>query len=35
VKQNLEGRKLLGKPRRRWEFNIKIDLKEIICETPD
>jgi hypothetical protein len=23
-----EGRRLLGRPRRRWEDNIKIDLRE-------
>jgi len=25
----LEGKKLLGRPRRRWEDNIKMDLQEI------
>jgi hypothetical protein len=25
----LEGKKPLGRPRRRWEDNIKIDLKEV------
>jgi hypothetical protein len=24
-----EGKRPLGKPRRRWEVNIKIDLREI------
>jgi hypothetical protein len=24
-----EGRRLLGKPRRRWEDNIKMDLREV------
>jgi hypothetical protein len=24
-----EGKRPLGRPRRRWEFNIKLDLKEI------
>jgi hypothetical protein len=24
-----EGKRLLGRPRRRWEDNIKMDLKEI------
>jgi hypothetical protein len=24
---NLEGKRPLGKPRRRWEFNIKMELK--------
>jgi hypothetical protein len=26
---NVKGTKLLGRPRRRWEDNIKIDLREI------
>jgi hypothetical protein len=25
----LEGKRLLGRPRRRWEDNIKLDLREI------
>jgi hypothetical protein len=28
---NLKGMKLLGKLRRRWEDNIKIDLQEMGC----
>jgi hypothetical protein len=24
-----EGKRLLGRPRRRWEDNIKIDLQEV------
>jgi hypothetical protein len=24
-----EGKKPLGRPRRRWEYNIKMDLKEV------
>jgi hypothetical protein len=24
-----EGRRLLGRPRRRWEYNIKMDLLEV------
>jgi hypothetical protein len=24
-----EGKRPLGRPRRRWEFNIKMDLREI------
>jgi hypothetical protein len=24
-----EGRRLLGRPRRRWEDNIKMDLREV------
>jgi len=26
-----EGKRQLGKPRRRWEYNIKMDLKEVGC----
>jgi hypothetical protein len=28
----LEGRRPLGSPRRRWEDNIKIDLRKIVGE---
>jgi len=24
-----EGKRLLGRPRRRWEYNIKMDLREV------
>ena len=27
----LEGKRPLGRPRRRWEDNIKIDLQEVGC----
>ena len=27
-----EGKRPLGRPRRRWEDNIKIDLKEVGCD---
>jgi hypothetical protein len=27
-----EGKRTLGGPRRRWEYNIRIDLREIIWE---
>ena len=27
----LEGKRPLGRPRRRWEDNIKMDLKEVGC----
>jgi len=27
-----EGRILLGRPRRKWEDNIKMDLQEVGCE---
>jgi hypothetical protein len=27
-----EGKRLLGRPRRRWENNIKMDLQEVGCE---
>jgi hypothetical protein len=30
-----EGRRPLGKPRRRWEDNIKMDLQEVGCEGMD
>ena len=31
----LEGKKPLGRPRRRWEANIKTDLQEVGCEGMD
>ena len=27
----LEGKRPLGRPRRRWEDNIKMDLQEVEC----
>jgi len=27
-----EGKRSLGRPRRRWEDNIKMDLQEVGCE---
>jgi hypothetical protein len=30
-----EGKRPLVRPRRRWEHNIKIDLKEVVCESMD
>ena len=27
-----EGKRLLGRPRRRWEDNIKMDLREVVCD---
>jgi len=27
-----EGKRLLGRPRRRWDDNIKMDLQEVGCE---
>ena len=30
-----EGKRLLGRPRRRWEDNIKVDLQEVGCEGMD
>ena len=30
-----EGNRLLGKPRRRWEDNIKMDLRELGCDVGD
>jgi hypothetical protein len=32
---NIEGRRLLGRPRRRWEDNIVMDLREIRWEGVD
>ena len=26
-----EGKRLLGRPRRRWEDNIKMDIQEVGC----
>jgi hypothetical protein len=31
----LEGKRLLGRPRRRWEDNITIDLREIVWKVAD
>jgi hypothetical protein len=33
--RKLEGKKLLEKPRRRWEDNIKVDLLEVGCGVMD
>ena len=30
-----EGQRLSGRPRRRWEDNIKIDLREVGCVPGD
>jgi hypothetical protein len=30
-----EGKTLVAKPKRRWEDNIRIDLREIGCESVD
>ena len=30
-----EGNRQRGRPRRRWEDNIKMDIKEIVCEGMD
>jgi hypothetical protein len=30
-----EGKRPLGRPRRRWEDNIKVDLHEVRCEGMD
>jgi hypothetical protein len=30
-----EGKRLLGRSRRRWEDNIKMDLQEVECESMD
>jgi len=26
-----EGKRLLGRPRRRWEDNITMDLQDVVC----
>jgi hypothetical protein len=26
-----EGKRPLGRPRRRWEDNIKLDLQDVVC----
>ena len=31
----LEGKKRLGRPKRRWEENIKMDLQEVGCGDTD
>ena len=30
-----EGKRLLGRPRRRWENNIKMDFREVTCDAGD
>ena len=30
-----EGKRSLGRPRRRWKDNIKMDLQEVECEVMD
>jgi hypothetical protein len=30
-----EGKRPLGRPRRRWVYNIKMDLREIGCDGVD
>jgi len=32
---NLRGKRPLGRPRRRWEDNIKMDLQEVGCGVMD
>ena len=32
---NPEGKRQLGRPRRRWKDNIKLDLQEVGCEGMD
>ena len=33
--RKLEGKRPLGRPRRKWEDNIKMDLQEVGCEGMD
>jgi ribosomal protein S4E len=35
LKGKLEGKRPLGRPRLRWEDNIKMDLKEVGCGVMD
>ena len=30
-----EGKRSLGRPRHRWEGNIKMDLREVVCDPGD
>ena len=30
-----EGKRPLGRPRRRWEDNIKMDLRAVVCDPRD
>jgi len=32
---NPEGERPLGRPRRRWNYNIKMDIQEVGCEGMD
>jgi len=32
---NMKEKKLLGRPRRRWENTVKLDLQEVGCEGTD
>jgi hypothetical protein len=33
--EKIEVKRLLGRPRRRWEDNIKMNLQEVGCEDMD
>jgi hypothetical protein len=33
--EKLEGKRPLGRPRRRWKDNIKMDLQEVVCGCMD
>ena len=30
-----EGKRILERPRRRWEDSIKMDLREVVCDLGD
>jgi hypothetical protein len=30
-----EGKRPLGRPRRRWDDNIKMDIQEVVCDVMD
>jgi hypothetical protein len=33
--RKLEGKRPLGRPRHRWEDNIKMDVQEVVCGVKD
>ena len=35
IRSSSEGKRPLGRPKRRWEDNIKMDLREVGCDPGD
>jgi hypothetical protein len=35
LRGKLEGKRPLGRPRRRWEDGINLDIEEVVCEGMD